>query len=348
MRKYATVNITKEDLIRTVYFILMKYKADLLHMQGTSAKRDLVGGFIERWLNKLAETSVFDYLLKEKEYKAIPDYFLYGKDKDAPDILGIKDHSKTIPFVQFNNNGWDTVLNSPRIEVKALRKGQYVLGVREPQMIDDYYVFVESDLELDYLALLFEDSVFGDENFNLLKVDSSFIKSDIHSNIFTPIRPKKPENIGTFTLIGTYTRDQVQKHTVLCKPKICPFYAKTISNAGRVSQKARRREKILVDNGKFTYKFKKVLYLPLAISGDTSTAYIVKKNKGSCYIETDKDISINGVRLAPGFIKIQFNKFERNSKWSENMAVINSFEIFAKDSTSQMINHLDEIYRKMG
>jgi len=93
MAKYPQREITKEELVRTIYFILMKYGSDSLHMQGTSSKRDLVGGFIERWLNKLAETAVFDNLLQDKPYKAVPDYFLYNNEseKNAPDILGIKD-----------------------------------------------------------------------------------------------------------------------------------------------------------------------------------------------------------------------------------------------------------------
>lgn len=143
----------------------MKYSSDSLHMQGTSSKRDLVGGFIERWLNKLAETAVFDNLLQDKPYKAIPDYFIYNNEseKNAPDILGIKDNKKTIPFVQYNDGRWETVDDSPRVEVKALRKDQYLLGIRQPQMIDDYYVFVESDLSPDYLTMIFEDEVFNEK-----------------------------------------------------------------------------------------------------------------------------------------------------------------------------------------
>ena len=142
MSRYPKIEITKEELIRTIYFILMKYGSDSLHLQGTSSKRDLVGGFIERWLNKLAETAVFDALFKDKPYEAVPDYFLYNNEseKNAPDIIGIRDKTKTIPFVQYNDGRWETIGNHPRIEVKALRKGQYLMGIRQPQMIDDFYV----------------------------------------------------------------------------------------------------------------------------------------------------------------------------------------------------------------
>ena len=347
MNKYPKIEITKEELIRTIYFILMKYSSDSLHMQGTSSKRDLVGGFIERWLNKLAETAVFDNLLQDKPYKAIPDYFLYNNEseKNAPDILGIKDNKKTIPFVQYNNGRWETVGNGPRVEVKALRKDQYLLGIRQPQMIDNYYVFVESDLSPDYLTMIFEDEVFNEKNAELLKVDPVFIKSDKNSSIISPIKPKKAEIVGSFRLIGTYTKDQILENTVSCKPKVSPRYVKSVSNVDKVT-KSQKPSKIKVLNNKFIYKNGNEIYLPISIEGDVRTTFIVKENKGSVFLKTGKILAINNKKMLPGFIKIDLAKFERSSNWDENLAVKNSFEVFAKDSTDKMIKAFDKVYKR--
>lgn len=325
----------------------MKYSSDSLHMQGTSSKRDLVGGFIERWLNKLAETAVFDNLLQDKPYKAVPDYFLYNNEseKNAPDILGVKDNNKTIPFVQYNDGRWETVGNSPRVEVKALRKDQYLLGVRQPQMIDDYYVFVESDLSPDYLTMIFDNEVFNEKNAELLKADPVFIKSDKNSSIISPVKPEKAEIVGSFRLIGTYTKDQILENTLSCKPKVSPRYVKCVSNVAKVT-KAQESKKIKVSNTKFIYENGGDTYLPISIEGDTKSTFIVKENKGSVFLKTDKTLSINNKKMLPGFIKIELTKFDRSSNWDENLAIKNSFEVFAKDSTDKLIKAFDTAYNK--
>ena len=345
MSKYPKIEITKEELIRTIYFILMKYGSDSLHMQGTSSKRDLVGGFIERWLNKLAETAIFDSLFKDKPYEAIPDYFLYNNEseKNAPDILGIKDKNKTIPFVQYNDGRWETVGENPRIEVKALRKDQYLLGIRQPQMIDDFYVFVESDLSPDYLTMIFDDEVFSDKNLELLKVDPIFIKSDRNSSIISPIKPKKSEVVGSFRLVGTFTKEQILNNTVSCRPRVSPWYVKNVSNVTRVLR-ATEGERLDVTNNKFTYRFNDLVYLPVAIEGNLEQTFLVKSNKGSFFLKTDTGLTINGVTLTPGFIKVEFSEFKRGSSWDENLAVKNSFEVFTKDSTNEMLEAFDNAY----
>lgn len=347
MNKYPEIQITKEELIRTIYFILMKYESDSLHMQGTSSKRDFVGGFIERWLNKLAETAVFDSLFANKLYDVVPDYFLYNNEseKNAPDILGIKDKNKIIPFVQYNNGRWETIGKNPRIEVKALRKDQYLLGIRQPQMIDDFYVFVESNLSPDYLTMIFDNEVFNEKNSEILKMDPIFIKSDKNSSIISPIKPKKAKIVGSFRLIGTYTKEQVLNNTLSCKPGVSPWYVRNVSNVSRVTRSL-KGEQINVENNKFVYHFSDLVYLPLAIEGDLKNTHLIKLNKGSFFLKTDKNLIINGKKLDPGFIKVEFAQFQRGSAWDENLAVKNSFEVFTKDSTEKMIKFFDEVYKK--
>lgn len=347
MHKYPVLEITKEELIRTIYFILMKYGSDSLHMQGTSSKRDLVGGFIERWLNKLAETAVFDQLLKDRPYEAVPDYFLYNNEseKNAPDILGIKDENKTIPFVEYDNGRWETVGSNPRIEVKALRKDQYLLGIRQPQMIDDYYVFVESDLSPDYLTLIFDEIVFDEKNLELLAMDPIFVKSDINNSLISPTKPKRAEVVGSFRLIGTYAKSQIENNTLACGSEVSPWYVKNVSNLLKVTG-ANIEEPVVVDGNKFIYTFGEIKYLPFSFEGDITNTFLIKKNKGSVYLETQSALIINGTSVGAGFVKIEFVEFQRSSKWTENLAIKKSFEIFTKDSTEEMLQVLDAVYKE--
>lgn len=103
----------------------MKFRSDPLHLQGTSAKRDFIGGYIERWVNKIAETAIFDDLLKDKKYKVLPDYFVYGNDseKNAPDILALeKNDGSIIPFTKYKDGKWITAKDMPKKKSKFLEK----------------------------------------------------------------------------------------------------------------------------------------------------------------------------------------------------------------------------------
>ena len=122
----------------------------------------MLGGYIDRWINKIPENLLFNnLLLKDKNYKVINDYFIYGakSDKNAPDILGLKANGNILKFAEFFDNTWVPVEGMPYIEVKSFRQNQKLVSVRETQLKDDnYYVFVESDFKPDYLISMFDDS----------------------------------------------------------------------------------------------------------------------------------------------------------------------------------------------
>lgn len=345
MGKYPEIEITRDDLKRIVYFIVMKFKADSLHMQGTSAKRDLVGGYIERWFNKIAETVVFDDLLSKKSYNVVADYFIYGNDseKNAPDIIGLrKNTGEIIPFVKYNNGTWDTELGMPRIEVKVIRKDQMLISVREPQMIDDYYVFIESDLEPDYLTAIFEEETFSDEYFKDLEMSAEFIGEDSGNQIIKHEKVKKSEKIGTMRLVGVYKKDDLRRNTTRCDKGIKPYY---FANATNVEFKGGSIGFLPVgSDGLFCYEIKGEVYLPMSIRElDSEKIEIFKKNKGSVYIKADKEIFINGVRVNPGIVKIDFKKFDRSSSWSENISLRYVLENYGNDSVDELIGLFDEI-----
>lgn len=137
------------------------------------------------------------------------------------------------------------------------------------------------------------------KNAELLKADPVFIKSDKNFSIISPIKPEKAEVVGSFRLIGTYTKDQILQNTVSCKPKVSPRYVKSVSNVDKVT-KPQEPKKIKVSDTKFIYENGSDIYLPISIEGDTKSTFIVKENKGSVFLKTDKTISINNQKMLPG------------------------------------------------
>lgn len=348
--KHPTILITKDDLRKIIYFILMKFRGDSLHRQGTSAKRDLIGGYIERWFNKIAEGIIFDSLLQGKNYKVVPDFFVYGNDseKNAPDILGIKTkEGKITPFARYNNGTWVGVPDMPRVEVKVVRKDQTLLGVREPQMIDDYYAFIESDLEGDYLSAIFEDEVFQDKYFEELAMENDFIQSDEANQLVQPIKQQKAEAIGTIRLIGIYTKAELLKNTVLCIRGVSPHYfAEAVSvETGRGLGSSPEEYLEVPENGLVKYQSPNgSISLPFSIIGlSQNKVKVLKKNIGSLYIETPEPLTINSFEVKQGIVKLVFKEFERSSGWAENVASKFVLEYYSKDDTDELISKLDSI-----
>jgi len=348
--KHPEIPITKNDLRKIIYFILMKFRGDSLHRQGTSAKRDLIGGYIERWFNKIAESVIFDSLLRGKDYKVVPDYFVYGNDSDknAPDILGLETkEGKIIPFAKYNNGTWADMPDMPRVEVKVVRKDQTLLGVREPQMIDDYYAFIESDLEGDYLSAIFEDEVFQDKFFEELAMENDFIQSDEGNQLVQPIKQLKAEAIGTMRLIGIYTKAELLKNTVLCSRGVSPHYFAEVLNVetGRGLGNTAEEYLGISENGLVKYESPSgKIYLPFSILGlKQDKVKILKKNIGSLYIESPDPLNINGFEVSPGIVKLVFKEFERSSGWSENVASKFVLENYSNDDTDHLVSKLDSI-----
>lgn len=343
---YPEIEISKDDLRKLVYFILMKFRGDPLHRQGTSAKRDFIGGYIERWFNKIAETVIFDELLKNKNYRVVSDYFVYANDseKNAPDILGLE-NEKVIPFVKYNNGSWKSVEGMPRIEVKVVRKDQSLVAVREPQMIDDFYAFIESNLELDYLTAIFDEMTFDNKYFEELKMSEDFIESDIDNQIIQHVKISKSVRVGTMRLIGIYTKSELRENSTVCGRGVHPYY---FSNAINKSPRSRIRlnERInLDDKSRFVYKFdNSYTCLPVAIENpNNGDVVIIKKNKGSLYINSSDKLIIGGVEVDMGDIAIEFKKFERSSNWDENILLKQTLETFGTDYSLELVKLFDDI-----
>lgn len=238
------VDIKIKDLLKLLYFVISKFEQDSSHRQGTSSKNDLIGGFIDRWINKLPESLIFNnLLLKGKNYSVISDYFIYNKNlaKNAPDVLGLKcGNGKIIKFAEFIDNKWTTLEGMPYLEVKTCRKNQYLFGVRETQLKqNNYYVIVESDLKPNYLKSVFASNLFKEDNLKNILMDNNFIKKDPANTIKQPskIYPfdiNKP--IGTLQVVNIIKGKDLLLLGNRCKEKEGIYYVKDIEEKDRITK----------------------------------------------------------------------------------------------------------------
>lgn len=350
--RYPKIDITKNDLRKIVYFTLLKFRNDPLHLQGTSAKGDLMGGYIERWFNKIAETIILNNLLKDKKFKVVSDYYIYRNDskKNAPDTLGIVlDSGKNIPFAKYKDGEWIIQPNMPSVEIKVVRSTQALAGVREPQMTDDYYMFIESELQGDYLSTIFEDEVFDDRYFDELKMPEDYIESDKDNQIIPHSKMKKSDKVGTVKLIGTYSPEELRRITRLCRKDVSPYYFAEAVNVDKVRGAVDSNSDVKVgEDGIVEYTNGDNLYLPFVVQNNsTGRLKVLKKNLSSFYLETDEQLIVNGSKLESGKIKIAFKKFERSSKWDENIVSKFIMENLGRDCTGELIKVFDSLAKNV-
>lgn len=345
------IEIRVEDIKPLVYFIISMFQQENTHRQGTSSKSDLIGGYLDRWINKIPENIIFNkLLLKDKPYKVVNDYFIYGSksDKNAPDILGIKTNSKLVKFTEFVDNTWKPCIDMPHIEVKTCRKNQKLVGVRETQLDDNnYYVFIESNLAPDYLLQLFSNKIYKDEILSQLSMNKDFIKSNNDSIIMQPqkIKQKSDGIIGTLKLISVIKGNDFRKNAIRCGEKENMYYIKDIKEASRITKPldVNKQKSILEYFGNNnSMKYNNFMMTP--INSNKPDKIIIKKlNKKSIYIEALEDCLIYDVEIKTNKkYKIELEVFERSSKWIEYIALKNQF-IGKSDRLSELINLFDEI-----
>lgn len=350
------IEVTKEDLIKMVYFIMSKFEYDIYHMQGTSSKSDLLGGFIDRWINRISEVLIFNkLLLLDKDYKVINDYFVYGNDSDknAPDVLGMKlQNGKIIKFAEFCDGKWLQIDNMPWLEVKTFRKNQKMFTIRDTQMNDEhYYIMAESDISPNYLKILFQDTIFSDEYYREIIMDDNFIKSNKNGTIKQPnkVDKFKEDRIGTIKLLGIYKGKDIKSISNLCPPGFKPYYFDGVEEIENV--RGVNFEKITFKEDKSSYGNwqinKEVLKIDDGINVYGKNIYnidIVKKNKSSWYVRTLGDCEINNIKLEKEKkYKFKFTKFDRSSGWNEYITLKKTLENEDNDRTEQLINIFDNI-----
>lgn len=336
-----------EDLKKLIYWIACKFKEDEFHHQSASVKRDLIGGFFDRWFNRAPEFLIFRELLKHKNYDVVIDNFLYGQDtkKNAPDVIGLRDSngSTLVKFTLFRNGEWIKVDDMPYIEVKTFRNTQSLTSVAESQMHDDnYYVFVESHVREDYLTSLFEDAVYSNEIFESLKVSPDFIQSDSHNQIITPEPLTFSKELGHFELMGIFRGSEVMKYSLLVgsvnnKPQK-PKYFDSIEIIGPISHSVEENISETV------YKYGDN-YIPFGIKfiQDDAKVTLAKRLVSYLVVKIDGKVSINGHLVENCYAKILFKQFDRSSKKKEYIGDKYVFKHFTNDVTHELIEIFDEL-----
>lgn len=356
------LNVTTKDILPLIYFIISMFQQENVHKQGTSSKSDLIGGYIDRWINKLPENLIFNkMLLKDKNYKVVNDYFIYGakSDKNAPDILGLKTINRLIKFAEFNNDTWEMCPGMPHIEVKTFRKNQKLVSVRDTQLEDDiYYVFVESNFEPDYLIRLFAVEALDAKLANIIFMNSDFIKNNDYQILKQPqkIKVSTGENIGYLRLISIIKGNDYKKHSVFCKEKESIYYLNSITeHQGKIPQinayeKKTPKEQLNISlkdyfkKSDFIWNNKKII--PFNI--DHPEYIIIKKiNKESLFVLAKKDCNLYETELKKDKVyKIKLSLFERSSKWNEYIILKNQCpDIY--DRREELVKKFDEIVESL-
>jgi len=342
------IDFTFEYFKKYIYWTICKFKEDEFHY-GIVGKRDLIGGFFDRWLNRAPEFLIFDKLLQNRSYSIVLDNFLYGQDteKNSPDVIGIKtNEGRIIKFTEFVDGGWKHIEGMPFIEVKTFRKDQKLVNLWETQYNEyHYYVFVESNVIDDYITALFQEELFADEIFDSLKTPEDFIKSDSKQQIITPKKLKRPINLGFFKLIGIFKGGEVKNKCMLVEGGRNPQKPLTLESIESVPT-AKIKDRKNINSGFWIYQNdKNEQSLPMMVKlEENSVINIVSDGTLTIYIQVMGMAKINGKPLEEGFYKIKFKRFDKSSSKSEYMGYKCIFENDAEDVTNELIGKFDAIY----
>ena len=188
-------DIKKEDVLKQMYFILsLVQKSDKPMHSRNGSKLDYMGGIIDRFINTLPESVIFEKILfpklkGNKNIELIRDFYSYSPEeaKIAPDLLGIKVDNDIIPFVEYDE-GWKIIPGCPHVEIKTLKEKQYMISLVNQGYEKSYLIFVESNFNVDYLMPFINDNYFGDEIYNEIMQEvetynEKLIKSDINGYV---------------------------------------------------------------------------------------------------------------------------------------------------------------------
>jgi len=340
------------DLKRIIYWTTCKFRIDKFHHTSVSAKRDVIGGFFDRWVNRASEFVVFKNLLKEKNYEAGIDFFFYGQEteKNAPDLIGLQDKNGNVlvKFAEYDNGTWLPVQGAPWIEVKTFRKDQYLTAVKESQMDDEhFYVMVESSIRDDYLITILDKSVFDDEISGSFKMSKAYIRSDTNQSLIEPEKITPSAELGSFKLIGVFKGKEVKKYCLLCKGKTedanadQPRYIHDVEKLEGVNSTL----SVPIQEGLFSYSFDGGIYLPAFIKflSEGSEVKLLRKKKTFFYLHVKGKVTVNEHELGDGAYKVNFRMFARNAGYSEWIGYKYLFEKYAESSEQQLLEMFDRL-----
>jgi len=344
---------TDEDLKKILYWTISKFRSDKFHHQLGSVKGDYIGGFCDRWVNKAEEFITFRELLKNKEYNATIDYFLYGddKEKNAPDVLGLEDSdgAPIVIFAVYGDGNWVLQPDMPGIEVKNVKRDQFMIAIKESQMHDNYYyVLVESNYREDYLTLVLDSTVFDNKYLQDFAMNNKFIASDVKGSIALPSNIDGGASLDAFRLMGIFTGNEVKRYCKLCDGKtsevkaLCPRY---ISDC-QPTQDVNNNSNETLSEGFLTYEIEgDDRYLPIYIKflSDGATATIIRKLKTYFCVNISGRVEINGYNCGNGDFRFDFKTFERGTSANEYVGCKVLFDKYAEDVTDSLLEKFDEL-----
>ena len=267
MEEVEPVTVTAEDLKKSVYFISAITQKQGNHaMYGRlSSKSDYMGGIFDRWLNTVPEFVIFNKIILPKikssqKLSVVTDFYSYNPKEVgiAPDVIGVKQGDKIIPFAKFNEK-WIPENNCPQIEVKTYKISQNMVSLRDQNYQDDkYLILAETDFRIDYLVPLLKDDYLSDEIYNDLKMDdSTFIISDSKKLISqTDKLSKNNDDIGSISLLAVTTIEDFKAASTLCESNESIVYFKEFKIAKTVrSIKKRPLKELCMLNKNGLYRF---------------------------------------------------------------------------------------------
>lgn len=300
---------------------IVKFRKDNYHTQNNSSRGDLIGGFLDRWINKIPEYFIFDELLNkfnesnESNYSIINDYFFYYAEsaKNAPDVLGLKreENGNIIlhKFATFNNDSWNIKRDAPLIEVKTFRQSQKLITIPRNQLEKNssdenngniYYAIVYADEKLNknYLLNLLDRDLF-DIN-PLFYYNSEFIESDnlnlldfpdkgINDELIEIKEDLSSKYMGSYHLAGIYKWNDIKDYAICAsvdndKKPIKPFHLKYISDMNN---------NIMEVAGEFKYYSDSFDCLPfLIIMNENSKCHLISFKNDSIILSVEGNVEL--------------------------------------------------------
>ena len=376
--KNRTTYVNKLDARKCLYFIAeMSQNISDKGMYGTLAgKTDLMGGILDRWINTLCESVVFDKIIlldiwdpSKPLPRVITDYYKYSPTQEttgiAPDVIGLQVDKKVIPLAVFNEK-WVPVGDRPQIEVKSFKKNQQMVSLRDQGYREKYLVMVETNFRVDYLLPLFEKDLLKYGVYEEMTMnDDIFLVSD--SNHYISHLKEvdfKNDNLGSISLLSITTGKDFERISTYCEAGVSPIRITSIEekDACKGANTNILMSQICSKNEFGLYSFDQNFYdgvdeegIPYLLKGnkqrpcryldfyisDPNSVTIIKKNKSNIYIKTTNDVTINEYKLSANKIYlISFVDLPRDGS--------DSGEYFLQKSLMDFIpEHEEELKEKL-
>ena len=328
------IPVKKEDVMPHIYFV-SSFAQDGVMYGGLSGKSDYIGGIFDRWVNTIPESVIFNKHLLPKVYpdrqvEVVSDFWKYNPKVSgvAPDVFGIKIDGEIFVFVKYDN-GWSVVNGAPEIEVKAYKKPQYMVNLRD-QNYTGYLVMVETDWAFDYLLPLMSDELFTEDVYaNLQMSEDLFIVNDREGNLKQTGRiTRENDIIGNLNLLTVCLASSFKEYATLCEAKESPIYVKEIAStthripanpvqdcepfANYVSETNQDNWYSWNENGIRTDRPEKHKFLDIYVEGIQNITFL-RNSKSSVTIYCNRLARINGSELDVGGYIIKFGEIDRSS-----------------------------------